>query len=673
MREVTKRDGQIVAFDKSKITSAIQKAIDAADEQADAKQLTSEVMDVLGRKKLHVELIQDTIEQVLVKRNLYKVAKAFILYRKQRAEVRRTAHSLGILDDFHLPLNALQVLASRYLRRSEYGQFSETPKQMYERVANAIAQVDKLYGHTEEQVQCITLDFYNAMVNNEFLPNSPTLMNAGTPLGQLSACFVLPVNDSIEEIFNAIKWTAMIHRSGGGTGFSFSRLRPTGDYVSSTGGAASGPVSFMKVFNSATEIVKQGGKRRGANIGTLRVDHPDILDFITAKASEGELANFNISVGATDSFMEAVQHDSSIDLVNPRTQRPTRTIRAKAIWDLVMAEAWKTGEPGMLFLDTINASSSNCIPKYGPIESTNPCGEICLYPFEACNLGSINLSKCVKNGHIDTVKLERLTKLAVHFLDNVIDANKYPILQIERAVKRGRRIGLGIMGFADMLILLKVPYDTIEALDVARQVMALIEKVAHEESKALGSTRGSFPEFEDSIWPKRGYKNLRNCCVTSIAPTGTISIIAGGCSSGIEPLYSVAYVRQVGESLGTSLFEVSPLFEQTMVREGLYTEELIEKVSKKTSIQNVEEIPMELRRLFVTAHNIEWKQHVMMQAEFQRHVDNSISKTINFPETATPRDIEDAYMFAWKTGCKGITVYRDKCRVKQVLCPRCSE
>ena len=511
------------------------------------------------------------------------------------------------------------------------------------------------------------------MTTFKFMPNSPTLMNAGTKLGQLSACFVLPVGDSIESIFDAVKWTALVHKSGGGTGFSFSRLRPAGDTVQTTGGIASGPVSFMKVFNAATEIIKQGGKRRGANMGVLKVTHPDILDFVVAKTTEGELENFNISVGATDEFMDAVRQDGTVQLINPRTGRVVRSVKARVIWDLIITEAWKTGDPGMLFLDTINNSESNCIPKYGPIEATNPCGEVPLYPFEACNLGSINLSEIVDDGKIDWNELERLVKIGVRFLDDVIEVNRFPLRQIERVVRRTRRIGLGVMGFADMLVRLGISYHSNEALKVAEEVMKFIQRKAREESVKLASERGSFPDFEDSIWVERGFKQLRNCCCTTIAPTGTISIIAGGCSSGIEPLFAVAYIRNVSDSLGTNLFEVNPTFEEIAIQEGFYSDELVKKIARQTSIQHIEEIPEEIRRLFVTAHDIPPLWHVKMQAAFQRYVDNAISKTINFPETATPRDIEMAYMMAWQLGCKGITVYRDKCKRKQVLCVECEE
>jgi ribonucleoside-diphosphate reductase alpha chain len=481
------------------------------------------------------------------------------------------------------------------------------------------------------------------------------------------------VGDSIENIFDAIKYTAMIHKTGGGTGFSFSRLRPKGDIVKSTKGVASGPISFMKVFDSATDVIKQGGKRRGANMGMLRVDHPDILEFIVCKEKEGTLSNFNISVGITDKFMKAVVDDKDYELTDPKTGRIMNRIKARAVWNLILTIAWKTGDPGVVFIDKINSSASNPVPSLGPVESTNPCGEQPLYPFDSCNLGSVNLSKMITEREgknvINWEKIRETVRKAVHFLDNVIDANKYPIPQIEQMTKRIRRIGLGVMGFADMLILLGIPYNSEEALKTAESLMKFITEEARRSSVKLGEERGSFPEFKNSVWYKLGYKTLRNSTVSTVAPTGTISIISGGCSQGIEPLYSVAYMRHVGESLGSNLFEINSLFEKTAIKEGFYSEELIRKIAKATSLQNVEEIPLNMRKIFVTAHDISPEWHVKMQAAFQKYTDNAVSKTINFPHMATPHDVEKAYLLAYQLGCKGITIYRDGSKEIQILTP----
>ncbi|MEM2211452.1 MAG: vitamin B12-dependent ribonucleotide reductase [Nitrososphaerales archaeon] len=666
--KVRKRDGRIVDYDRNKIAQAIWKAAKAvgSEDKINAEDLAKKVEEILESKYSNggipsVEEIQDIVERVLVESGDARVAKAYILYREKRAEIRRAKALLGVEDDLKLPLNSIIILAARYLRRDVNRHIIETPRQLFRRVARAIALPDELYGgdvsKTEEE-------FYEMMVNFEFLPNSPTLMNAGTELGQLSACFVLPVGDSMEEIFDAVKYTALIHKSGGGTGFSFSRLRPKGDVVASTGGVASGPVSFMKVFDAATEVIKQGGKRRGANMGVLRVDHPDILEFIVAKEKEGVLRNFNISVAITDRFMDAVMNDDEYDLINPRNGQAIGRLKARVVWNLLIAMAWKNGEPGAIFIDRINQLDT--LGHIGLIEATNPCGEQPLLPYESCNLGSINLSKMVKNGEIDWDRLRIIVRRAVHFLDNVIDANRYPIPQIEKMTKANRRIGLGVMGFADMLIKLRVPYDTPQALRIAEMVMKFITDEAVKMSVELAEQRGSFPNFKGSKWEKNGFKCIRNASLTTIAPTGTISEIAG-CSSGIEPLYAVAYVRNVAESLGEKLIVINPIFEEIAIKEGFYDEQIIRKIARTTSIQHIEEIPENIRRIFVTAHDISPEWHVRMQAAFQKYTHNAVSKTVNFPNYATPYDIERAFLLAYKLGCKGITVYRDGSRRVQVL------
>jgi ribonucleoside-diphosphate reductase alpha chain len=675
IEQIKKRDGTLVAFNQEKITNAIFKAVRevGGNDMVEAERLSSIVTSILegrvqgGEKIPTVEEVQDLVEKVLIEEGHAKVAKAYIIYRHKHAEIRKTKEILGVKDELKLPVNTIKVLASRYLIKNEEGKIVESTKELFWRVARGVAISDKLYGKTESEIDELAQQFYDMMTSFDFMPNSPTLMNAGTEFGQLSACFVIPVPDTLEGIFDAIKHQAIIHKTGGGTGFSFSRLRPRGDRVKSTFGVSSGPVSFMKIFDAATAEIKQGGKRRGANMGILRVDHPDILEFIMLKEKEGVLSNFNISVAITDKFMQAVRSGGDYDLINPRTGKPQGRLNARAVWNLIVTMAWKTGDPGIIFIDRINNTASNPCPSIGPVESTNPCGEQPLYPYDSCNLGSINLGNMVKDGEIDWEKLRTITRMGVHFLDNVIDANKYPIIEIEMMSKRVRRIGLGVMGFADMLIKLGIPYNSPYALKVAESVMKFITDEARQMSVELAKERGSFPEFKNSIWARMGYECMRNSTVTTIAPTGTISIIAGGCSQGIEPLFSIAYVRAVGDSLGHDLVEVSPLFEKMAIQEGFYSEDLIRRIAQMPSIQNLEEIPVDLRKLFVTAFDISPEWHVRVQAAFQKYVDNAVSKTINFPNFATPHDIEKAYTLAYDLGCKGITVYRDGSKSFQVL------
>jgi ribonucleoside-diphosphate reductase alpha chain len=505
-------------------------------------------------------------------------------------------------------------------------------------------------------------ELFDLMVNLDFLPNSPTLMNAGTEIGQLSACFVLPVGDSIREIFGAVQNMALIHQSGGGTGFSFSRLRPKDDVVKSTGGIASGPVSFMRVYDEATEIIKQGGRRRGANMGILRVDHPDILDFIRAKERRGFLTNFNISVNATDQFMESVKADGKYDLINPRTGKVARTIRARQVFDRAMKSAWKTGDPGFIFIDEINRH--NPTPDLGEMESTNPCGEQPLLPYESCNLGSINLSKMVQDGTIDWEKLRRTVHLGIHFLDNIIDVNKFPLPEIEAITKGNRKIGLGVMGFAEMLIQLGISYASDEALEVAERVMEFIQREAIEKSMELARQRGSFPNFRESLWEKKGYQSMRNATLITVAPTGTISIIADT-SSGIEPLFAISFYRDILE--GTRLLEVNRLFQSMAEDEGLAGQELMKRIALKGSIQDLSSVSENLRRIFLTALDIPFKWHIEMQAAFQKYTDNAVSKTINLPQEATVEDVANAYRMAYERKCKGITIFRYGSKQHQVL------
>lgn len=563
-------------------------------------------------------------------------------------------------DELKLGINAIKVLQRRYLLRNAQGDVIETPSQLFRRVAKSIAEVDKIYDK-KANVKKLEEEFYKLMSNLEFIPNSPTLMNAGTELGQLSACFVIPVEDSMEGIFDAVKYTAIIHKSGGGTGFSFSRLRPRGDVVKTTGGIASGPVTFMTIFDQTTDVIKQGGKRRGANMGILRVDHPDIIDFITSKSKEKFLSNFNISVAVTDDFMKKVERNKEYGLINPRTGKVVRKANAKELFDLIVTYAWKTGDPGLVFIDEINRH--NPTVKLGEIESTNPCGEQPLLPWESCNLGSINLSKFIKGKTINWKKLTKTIHLCVHFLDNVIDANRYPMEQIEKITKANRKIGLGIMGFAETLIKLGIPYNSEKAIKFAESFMKKFEKEAHRTSQELAKERGSFPNFKESIWRKK-YKYMRNATVTTIAPTGSISIIAG-CSSGVEPLFAISFVRNVME--GVKLLEVNPEFEQIAKKGKFFSTELLTKIASSGSIQNMPEIPENIRKLFVTALDIDPEWHVRMQSAFQKHTDNAVSKTVNLIQDATPEDVRKSFLLAWKLKCKGITVYRYGSKSEQVL------
>ncbi|MGQ4892442.1 MAG: adenosylcobalamin-dependent ribonucleoside-diphosphate reductase [Candidatus Njordarchaeia archaeon] len=714
-----KRDGSKEALREDKVLASLKKAFEEAEKYLGRpiegyegyEVIAKNVIDEIKKKKekemeLSTQEISEIIEKSIIEEiinnlDLELVAKVFVLGR-----IYKQANIKGAIDkrDLELTFNAIKLLEKRYLVRDpETLNAIETPQMLFKRVADHIASAEKIYGADEQVVNRISAQFYEMMSKRYFIPNTPTLMNAGLRLGQLSACFVIPVHDDMESIFEALKTMALVHKTGGGTGFDFSELRPEGDVVASTAGVASGPVSFMKIFDVATDVIKQGGKRRGANMGVLHVWHPDIEKFIKSKSGElkeTQLQNFNISVAVTDQFMEKALKDEDFELVNPRTKKVVRKIRASALFRELYMSAWESGDPGILFIDEINRRSP--VKHLGDIRATNPCGEQPLLPYESCNLGSINLEKFVKDGEIDWDGLAATVKMAVRFLDNVIDVNNFPVKEIEQATKLTRRIGLGVMGWAHMLIKLNIPYDSDDALYLAEKVMEWIEYNAIIESHKLAMERGSFPAFKGSDWSKgilpidtakppvykesnvsdrvkllvkkrpevnwdslrdKVKEGIRNATLTTIAPTGSIGII-GGTSTGIEPIFALAFMRYV--SVGTFL-EVDTLFLETLDNiEGIDKYEILKEISKDGSAQKVK-LPKNIKRIFVTAHDIEPEWHVKMQAAFQRYVDNAVSKTVNMRHEATVEDVKNVYILAWKLGCKGITVYRDKSKSVQVI------
>ncbi len=692
IKEIVKRDGRVVPFSVDKLAGAIWKAgrETAEFDEAESKRLAGIVVSILeksnipGLKDTHkpgmwgVEQVQDIVEQVLMAADHYQTAKAYILYRAKRSEERRAERLIGVTDDLGFTPNQLKVLQSRYLLKDEDGKVIETPSELFRRVAKNLAIVEK-----KEKRKQVEADFYEVMSKLEFLPAGRTLNNAGTPQSQLANCFVLPVEDSMEGIFDSVKYMALVHQRGGGTGFNFSKLRPKGDVVTkSSGGFATGPVSFMKVFDIATRQVMQGGKKRGANMGILNVDHPDILEFITAKSERGEIENFNISVGVTDAFMKAVETDSEWALKNPRTGEVVQTMRARSLMGQLTAMAWRTGDPGLIFLDPINRNNP-LLSKYGRIDATNPCGEQPLHPFDACNLGSVNLAKFVepftpgvKGTHTPGVLWNRLAfvvRTAVRMLDNVIDACKYPLPQITETVRANRRIGLGVMGWADMLYQLRVPYDSDAGVKLAGKVAKFIQDTSWDESARLAKEKGVFPRWKESSFALRGRTSkYRNVAITTIAPTGSISMLADA-SSGIEPVFALAYTKNVVEDAG--LTYINKYFEREL-QEALWADgdaehkvrdRIVREVSAAGSVAHVSGVPTEVAGVYRTAHDISPEWHVKMQAAWQKYTDNAVSKTINFPNSATIDDVERAYVLAWKSGCKGITIYRDGSKDVQIL------
>lgn len=669
MNYVRKRDGRLEPFSEEKIIRAVTKAMtavgqkDIAAAKGVAELVVATLSDTFYGRIPSVEDVSDAVEAALIERNLADAAKAFILYRAERTQTRRVKEFFGVRDDLKLGVNAIKVLENRYLKKNELGVVIETPSQLFRRVARAVALSEQRYGAARDTLEEAEELFFRVMSNCEFLPNSPTLMNAGLPLGQLSACFVLPIADSLESIFSTLKAAAKIHQSGGGTGFSFSAIRPRGDIVKTTGGAASGPISFIRLFDTMTDVIKQGGRRRGANMAIIEARHPEILNFITAKADGVSYQNFNFSIGADSAFMRAALLKRRIKLINPRTGKTHSQMNAKEIFEHAVREAWRTGDPGMIWFDEID--KKNPTRHTGRIEATNPCGEQPLHPWESCNLGSINLGKCFDGrGKFDWEKLDGLVRVGVRFLDDVIDANAYPTTEIQQATLANRRIGLGVMGFADTLIRLGYPYDSLRALTFAARLMKRVSDTAHKTSAELGRARGSFPNFPGSLWKKRGFRTMRNATLTTIAPTGTISILAGA-SSGIEPLFAVAFVRNVME--GTRLLEVNPLFEEIAKKSGFYSTQLIFEIATKGMLGGIKDIPADVKRLFRTALEIKPADHVKMQAAFQSFTDNAVSKTINLPTSATVADVRQAFLLAWKLKCKGITVYRYGSKPDQVL------
>ena len=657
----------MVPFDAGKVEGSIKRALKANRIVGNelAASLTRHVSSVLSERfpdsYPEIDDIQDVIVHVLKTEGYPAAAKTYRLFREQQREIRNLKDMIGVQDDLNLSANALKVLERRYLLRDEAGSIIETPAQMLRRIAKAVASAEARFNPQAEIAQ-FEEDFFQIMRDFQFLPNSPTLMNAGTSIGQLSACFVLPVEDNVEAIFESIKDAAIIHKSGGGTGFSFSRLRPRGDLVRTTMGIASGPVSFLRVFDLATGVMKQGGRRRGANMGVLNVSHPDIKEFVLAKQDESLLSNFNLSVGTSDEFMEAVSRREAWPLINPRNGREWGTMGAEEIMNLIITNGWHTGEPGLIFTDALNRH--NPTPHLGKLEATNPCGELPLMPYESCCLGSINLAMMTREHAIDWDKLKKTVHLGVRFLDNLIEINDYPVAGIGEVTRANRKIGLGVMGFADALIEMGIAYNSEAGLEMADKIMSFISREAKRASADLANDRGVFPNFANSIHDIPSAPGIRNASLLAIAPTGTISILAG-CSSGIEPLFALVFSRKVMD--GTSLIEINKRFQQVSCERGFFSRDLMEEVARRGTPRDLDGIPEDVQRLFVTDFDISYEWHVRMQAVFQKHVDNSVAKTVNLPPDATPADINHVYKLAHQLGCKGVTVYRYGSRAEQVL------
>lgn len=668
IKQIKKRDGRIVNFDQNKIAQAIWKAAESVggtDRELAVKisNQVSTVLEVFFKDPNNipsVEQIQDLVEKILIENGHAATAKAYILYRQQHNEIRdKKAEILGEKET-KFSYNSLRILKQRYLKKDDKGNIIETPEQLFERVAHNIAKVDLEYGDFNAAES--EKKFFEAMYSLDFLPGSPILMNAGTKTQQLGSCFVLPLENNLESIFTTLKETALIHQTGGGTGFNFSKISPRGDISYSSTESASGPVPFIKIFDTATETIRQGEKRKGANMAILNVNHPDILEFISCKESETSLNNFNISVGVTAEFMEAVEKDQMYDLLDPGSGEKVNSLHARSVFELIISKAWSNGEPGIIFLDKIK--ENNPTPDIGEIEATNPCGEQPLLPYEACNLGSINLSRFIKEKQIDWEGLKKVIHLAVHFLDNSIDAGDYKIAAIKEKVLQNRKIGLGVMGLADMLFQLEIPYNSDEGILTGEKIMKFVREESHNASISLAKNRGSFPNFNLSVYKQQGYEKLRNATLTTISPTGSISMIAET-SAGIEPLYALVYSKHILE--GGEYLYVNKYFEKKALEMNIYSNELMRTISKEGSIKKLDGLPESIKRTFVVSADIKADWHIKMQAVFQKYTDNGVSKTINFPSFATVEDVKNAYLLAYKLGCKGITVYRDKSRRKQVM------
>jgi ribonucleoside-diphosphate reductase alpha chain len=659
------RDGRVVAFDVERIRSAIERAaIEVGSREPDmparvAQTVVADLAVRFSRRAAGVEDVQDAVERALMVEGLADVARAYVLFRNRRAELREAKRMLGVRDELKLSLGACVVLAERYLRRDERGAVAESTAEMIQRVAAHVAAAED--GYERGGRDQMTARFARAMSALEFLPNSPTLMNAGTSLGLLSACFVLPLEDSLDSIFTTLLHTAKIHQAGGGTGFTFSRIRPAGDRVASTGGIASGPLSFLDLYDLATDVIGRGGRRRGANMAVLHVSHPDLREFVSAKQRPGRFERSNLSVAVTDAFMRAARRGGRHRFVNPRTGRVTGETDASELLDLIASAACESGDPGLLFIDRINRA--NPVPGAGRIEATNPCGEVPLLPNESCTLASVNLARHVREGRVDWTHLDATVALVVRFLDDVLDVNVYPDPSLADAATATRKIGVGVMGLAEMLAMLGIAYDSEAAVRLTTRVAGRVQHAARAASEALAEARGAFPRLADSIYANHGHAPRRNAQLTSIAPTGTISLLAGTTSS-IEPMFAVAYVRRV---LGRSLLEVNPLFERTARQHGFWSDTLMAEIAQTGTVRDCRAVPPDVRRAFVTAFDITPTWHLRMQAAAQRHVDAAVAKTINLPASATASDVRGILNEAWRAGVKGVTVYRDGSRPGQVL------